>query len=505
MLSAFANCLKIPELRARIFFTLCVVVVVRLGSAIPCPGINTEILARYFHEMLSKQENTVVGLFNLFSGGALENCAVFTLGIIPYISASIMLQLMTAVVPSLGKLAREEGGRAKITQYTRYATIIICIFQGYFYAKQFEYPKTSQLFSGIDAITRQYGALVPHPGLAFEITTMLSLLAGTLMLMWLGEQITDKGIGNGISMVITINIVSRLPAALLQGWQMIYPPAGSQETELPAIALPMMLVFLFGVIAGTIAITQAQRKVTIQYAKHVRGNKVFGGQTSFLPLKVNYSGVMPIIFAQSILIVPAFTIKILPPANGNGFMVFLHEIADSMGRGGSLYYIIYISMIFFFSYFWVSFMFNPIQISEDVKRNGGFIPGVRPGPPTAEFLEYTMTRLTLAGAIFLAVLAILPGVANQLLHVPTLTSQFFGGTSLLIMIGVMLDTMRQMETFLLQRHYDGFLKKGRIRGRSAGPMPTPGQGHTADNANYVWLFAVIAILLIIGAIVSLAY
>jgi len=502
MLSAFANCLKIPELRARIFFTLCVVVVVRIGAAIPCPGINAHILALYFQQMVSKQENSVVGLFNLFSGGALENCAVFTLGIIPYISASIMLQLMTAVVPSLGKLAREEGGRAKITQYTRYATILICLFQGYFYAKQFENPKTSQLFSNIDAITSKYGALVPHPGLMFEFTTVLTLLAGTLLLMWLGEQITDKGIGNGISMVITINIVSRLPAALLQGWQMISPPAGAPPTEsLPAIALPMMCLFLFAVIAGTIAITQAQRKITIQYAKQVRGNKVYGGQTSFLPLKVNYSGVMPIIFAQSILIVPAFTIKILPP----GTPTWLQDVANSMGRGGSLYYVFYIAMIFFFSYFWVSFMFNPIQISEDVKRNGGFIPGVRPGAPTAEFLEYTMTRLTLAGAIFLAILAILPMGAQNLAHVPVLTSQFFGGTSLLIMIGVMLDTMRQMETYLLQRHYDGFLKKGRIRGRTTGPLAAPGQGQTSDTGNYVWLFVVIAILLIIGAVVSLAY
>ena len=501
MLSAFANCFKIPELRQRIIFTLCVVVVVRIGAAIPCPGINTEILARFFHEMLSKQENTVVGLFNLFSGGALENCAVFTLGIIPYISASIMLQLMTAVVPSLGKLAREEGGRQKITQYTRYATIVICVFQGYFYAKQFENPKTSQLFSGIEAITSKYGALVPHPGAMFEFTTVVSLLAGTLLLMWLGEQITDKGIGNGISMVITINIVSRLPAALLQGYQMIHPPAGvSNGPELPEIVLPMMLLFLFSVIAGTIAITQAQRKVTIQYAKQVRGNKIYGGQTSFLPLKVNYSGVMPIIFAQSILIVPAFMSKILPM----GTPQWVRDLGDSLVNG-PLHYIFYIAMIFFFSYFWVSFMFTPLQISEDVKRNGGFIPGVRPGSPTAEFLEYTMTRLTLAGAVFLAVLAILPMGAQQLAHVPPLTSQFFGGTSLLIMIGVMLDTMRQMETYLLQRHYDGFLKKSRIRGRSTGPMTVPGQGHTADGGNYIWLFVVIAVLLIIGAIVSLAY
>jgi preprotein translocase subunit SecY len=316
--------------------------------------------------------------------------------------------------------------------------------------------------------------------------------------MWLGEQITDKGIGNGISMVITINIVSRLPAALLQGWQMIHPPAGSTGTELPEIVYPMMLLFLFAVIAGTIAITQAQRKVTIQYAKQVRGNKVYGGQTSFLPLKVNYSGVMPIIFAQSILIVPAFMIKILP----GGSPQWLLDFADSL-TNGSLHYIFYVGMIFFFSYFWVSFMFNPIQIAEDVKRNGGFIPGVRPGAPTAEFLEYTMTRLTLAGAVFLAVLAILPMAAQRGAHVPVLTSQFFGGTSLLIMIGVMLDTMRQMETYLLQRHYDGFLKKGRIRGRSSGNVPAPGQGQAVDSGKYVWLFVGIAILLIVGAVVSL--
>jgi preprotein translocase subunit SecY len=500
MLSAFANCFKIPELRQRIIFTLCVIVVVRIGAAIPCPGINTEILARFFHSVIAKDpNNTVVGLFNLFSGGALENCAVFTLGIIPYISARIMLQLMTAVVPSLSKLAREEGGRQKITQYTRYATILICLVQGYFTARQFENPKASQLFQGIDAITSKYGPLVSHPGLTFEFTTVVSLLTGTLLLMWLGEQITDKGIGNGISMVITINIVSRLPAALGQGWLMIRPTAGSTgDSPIPVIVFPMMLLFLFAVIAGTIAITQAQRKVTIQYAKQVRGNKVYGGQTSFLPLKVNYSGVMPIIFAQSILIVPAFMIKILPI----GAAPWARDFADSL-TNGSLHYIFYVAMIFFFSYFWVSFMFNPIQIAEDVKRNGGFIPGVRPGSPTAEFLEYTMTRLTLAGAIFLAILAILPMAANRGAHVPVLTSQFFGGTSLLIMIGVMLDTMRQMETYLLQRHYDGFLKKGRIRGRSSANVPVLGQGQAVDSGKYVWLFAGIALLLIVGAVVSL--
>lgn len=388
MLSAFANCFKIPELRARIIFTLCVVVAIRIGAAIPCPGVNTEILAHFFKETIAKDpNNSVIGLFNLFSGGALENCAVFTLGIIPYISASIMLQLMTAVVPSLGKLAREEGGRQKITQYTRYATIAICLVQGYFYAGQFEHPEHSQLLSGIASVTKEYGPLVPYPGLMFEFTTIISLLTGTLLLMWLGEQITDKGIGNGISMVITINIVSRLPAALLQGWQMLVPPAGSNATPIAPIVVIPLLFFLFAVIAGTIAITQAMRKVTIQYAKQVRGNKVYGGQTSFLPLKVNYSGVMPIIFAQSILLVPAFMIQILPI----GTHPWAVSLANSLTRG-SLHYTIYVLMIFFFSYFWVSFMFNPLQISEDVKRNGGFIPGIRPGAPTADFLDYTMTR-----------------------------------------------------------------------------------------------------------------
>ncbi len=497
MLSAFANCFKIPELRQRILFTLAVVVVVRIGAAIPCPGVNTAVLAKYFHDIVSKDpNNSVIGMFNLFSGGALENCAVFTLGIIPYISASIMLQLMTAVVPSLGKLAREEGGRQKITQYTRYATIAICLVQGYFYAGQFEHPEHSQLLAQISAVTGQFGPLVPYPGFIFEFTTMISLLTGTLLLMWLGEQITDKGIGNGISMVITINIVSRLPAGLLQGWQMLVPPTGSGKDPQPLLIIPLIF-FLFAVIAGTIAITQAMRKVTIQYAKQVRGNKVYGGQSSFLPLKVNYSGVMPIIFAQSILLVPAFMIQILPI----GQHPWARELSDSLNRG-TLYYVVYVAMIFFFSYFWVSFMFNPTQIAEDVKRNGGFIPGIRPGNPTADFLEYTMTRLTLAGAIFLAVLAILPSAAQHYVGVPMLTAQFFGGTSLLIMIGVMLDTMRQMETYLLQRHYDGFLKKGRIRGRSSNPAAL-GQGHAMAESNYVWLFVILAILAIGGVILSL--
>ncbi len=294
MFSAFFNCFKIPELRHRIIFTLCVIVVVRIGAAIPCPGVNTEILTKYFQSIIEKDpNNSVIGLFNLFSGGALENCAVFTLGIIPYISASIMLQLMTAVIPSLSKLAREEGGRQKITQYTRYATIVICLVQGYFYARVFEHPDQSQLLPGIGPIIQKYGDLVSSTGVVFEITTMVSLLSGTLLLMWLGEQITDKGSATASRWSSPSTSFPACPPPCSMAGRSSSPPRlPPAAPSIRSSPFPMMLVFLFGVIAGTIAITQAMRKITINYARQVRGNKVYGGQ-SFLPLKVNYSASCP--------------------------------------------------------------------------------------------------------------------------------------------------------------------------------------------------------------------
>ncbi len=495
MFSAFTNCFKIPELRQRILFTLCLIVVVRLGAAIPCPGVNPVVLGKFFQTIVDKNsEASVIGLFNLFSGGALENCALFSLSIMPYISASIMMQLMTAVFPVLGKLAREEGGRQKINQYTRLMTVALCLFQGYVLAVGFEKPGSIPFLHGIDRVIEELGMpLVQNPGWLFRFTTVINLTAGTMLLMWLGDQITDKGIGNGTSIVITVGIVARLPAALVQAWQK-FNPLNPNEAGMPPIMLVLLIFFLLAVIAATIAMTQAMRKIPVQYAKQVRGNRVYGGQSSFLPLKVNYAGVMPIIFAQSILIFPSTIISLFPDSP------FTRGASAALASGG-LHNFLTALMILFFSYFWVATQFNPVQISDDLKRYGGFVPGVRPGQSTADFLEYSMSRLTLAGAFFLVVLAILPMAVQGMLNVPNITAQFFGGTSLLIMIGVVLDTMRQMETYLLQRHYDGFLKKGKIRGRSTAGVTTGASSLSSDAA--VWLYAVIGLLVIAGMAISL--
>jgi preprotein translocase subunit SecY len=496
MLQALINCFKIPELRQRIIFTLALVVVVRIGASIPCPGINPLVLGEFFKQVIDSQDQgSVIGLFNLFSGGALENCAIFSLTIMPYISASIVMQLATGVIPSLGKMVREEGGRQKITQYTRIGTLILCVVQGYLLAVSFENPANIPIFSGIDQVIQRMGPLVPEPGIAFRVMTVITLTAGTMFLMWIGEQITDKGIGNGISLIITVGIVARLPAALVAGWQVFVPPAGSGQEPISPFVLFLLLAFLFAVIASTIALTQAVRKVSVQYAKQVRGNRVYGGQTSFLPLKVNYAGVMPIIFASAILLFPASILGFLFPGSPTANKI------SAMLATGWLHYALYAGMIFFFSYFWVAMVFNPIQIADDMKRHGGFIPGVRPGETTAQFLDYSMTRLTFAGAIFLTVLAVLPMVVQNFLGIPSITAQFFGGTGLLIIVGVMLDTMRQAETYLLQRHYDGFLRKGKIKGRTTTAM---GGGTNAISERQIaWLLVIIAVIALAGVVLSI--
>ena len=495
MLSAFANTLKVPELRARILFTLAVIVVVRLGAQITSPGVNAAVLHEWFRNQVDNQQSgSVVALFNIFSGGALENCAIFSLGIMPYISASIMLQLLGAVIPSLAKLQREDGGRQKISQYTRYATVVLCIFQGYLLAKSFENPAGSLNFlPGITTTEQRMGLSLVHEGmrgLGFEIITVISMLAGTMLLMWLGDQITERGIGNGISLIITIGIVARLPAALIQAWHTFVPASGKGASPLILVA---MVAFFVIVIASIIAITQAQRKISVTYARRVVGRKEYRGGTQTLPLKLNYAGVMPIIFGQSLLIFPSTIIN----------MIFRNSpTAQSLAANlasGWMHYTLYAIMIFFFSYFWVAMMFQPNQIAEDLKKNGGYIPGVRPGKPTAEFLDYTMSRLTFAGAMFLIVIAILPQVFSQMLHVPYITAQFFGGTSLLIIVGVILDTMRQIETHLLQQHYDGFLRKGRIKGGSGfGATRNINQGEPAKQTTMVMLCVGAALLLIGG-------
>lgn len=497
MFSAFANSFKIPELRQRIIFTLALLVVARIGAAIPCPGINPAILGEYFRTVVEQQQQgNIVGLLNLFSGGALRNCAIFSLTIMPYISASIIMQLAKGVIPQLNKMSREEGGQQKITQYTRMGTLLLCLVQGYLLAVTFENPESFPVLAGIGDVIAAMGPLVPDPGWGFRLTTVVTLTAGTMLMMWLGEQITDKGIGNGISLIITVGIVSELPAALLAGWNVFNPPAGSGQEPVSPVVLVLLIAFLFSVIAATIMITQAMRKVAVQYARQVRGNKVFGGASSFLPLKVNYAGVMPIIFANAILLFPATIVSMLFPGS-----VTANSIASAMTEGW-MYYFFTGLMIFFFSYFWVAMVFNPTQIADDMKRNGGFIPGVRPGEPTARFLDFSMTRLTFAGAVFLTVLAILPMVVSRFMGVPMITAQFFGGTGLLIIVGVMLDTMRQTETFLLQRHYDGFLKKGKIRGRNFGGA-TSSQGPSVSEDRIVWLLVLIGIIVVGGVVASL--
>src|SRR5437588_8734683 len=441
MVSAFLNSVKIPELRRRILFTLAIVVIVRLGAAITTPGVNQAVIQEWFRTSLTeKQGGNIAALFNLFSGGALENCAIFSLGIMPYISASIMMQLLTAVIPQLGRLAKEDGGRQKIMQYTRYATVALCAVQAYLLAISFQHPESYQtMLPGITDVTHRLGIdLVENLGMSFRIITVISLTTGTLFLMWLGDQITERGIGNGLSLIITVGIVARLPAALAQAWKTFVPTEAGASQVNPAI-LVLMVAFLFVVIAAVITITQGVRKISVQYAKRVVGRKMYGGQSTFMPLKVNYAGVMPIIFAWALLLFPTTIVGFLFPHSA-----LAKRITDAMASGWP-HYVLIAAMIFFFSYFWVATQFQPAQIADDLKKHGGYIPGVRPGKPTADFLDYTMTRLTFAGAVFLTLVAVLPSLLSQGLHVPQITAQFFGGTSLLIIVGVMLDTMRQVE------------------------------------------------------------
>jgi preprotein translocase subunit SecY len=460
MFSAFTNSLKIPELRSRIFYTLALLFVARVGCAIPLPGIDPIPLQVFFKQQSGGISGAMIGLYSMFTGGALLKGAVCSLGIMPYISASIIFQLMTAIVPSLVRLQQEgDVGRQKITQYTRYATVVICIVQGTLTILALENP--AKLFPGYDVAT--YGNIVTVGHAGFLITSVIYLTAGTMLMMWLGEQITQRGIGNGVSLLITVGILATMPGAAAQTYQIFFGPIGTNSGHGTPLAVLMILLF-FAVTMGIIMVVQGQRKIPVQYAKRVVGNKVMGGQSSFLPLKVNYSGVMPVIFAQAILLFPQ---QIMSQLGAAFNLRFLSEFSVNLLRGHWTYYVGNAILILFFSYFWVSVMFKPIQIADDLKKYGGYIPGVRPGEPTAQFLDFIMTRLTLAGAIFLTVIAVMPDILLFELNVPSRVAYFFGGTGMLITVGVILDTMRQIETFLLQRHYDGFLKKGRIRARSA--------------------------------------
>ena len=464
--NTFSNCFKIPELKSRILFTMLVLAICRLAAVTHIPGLDGARLAAFF-EAHSRGSNSLLGLYSMFSGGAMENCAIGALGIMPYISATIIVQLLTAVYPPWSKLAREDGGRTKLIQFGRYLTVLLCVIQGAVMAVSWEHPESIFRDASIGRLVLYGSSYIWW----YRLQTVLILTTGTMLLMWLGEQITDRGIGNGVSLIISVNILARLPAAV-QGLHDMFFAAHGTEAQMNfghAIALLLLLV---GVIAGIIALTQAQRKIPVQYAQRAVGRKVYSGGTSFMPLRVNYSGVMPIIFAQAILMFPQqiFTMGGQNLSGSQNPIVrnigeFLSKLAVVLHERSFFYLAVYSLMILFFSYFWVATQFNELQIADDLKKNGGYIPGVRPGQATSEYLHNTMSRITLAGAVFLLVIAVIPQILSFQMSIPYQVAQFFGGTSMLIVVGVLLDTMRQMESHLLMRHYDGFLKKGRLRGR----------------------------------------
>ncbi len=499
MISAFANTWKIPELRDRILFTLAMVVIIRLGVFVPLPGVDTHIIDLFVKKLSTSDGGQTTGaqigvLLNVFSGGGLTKMGIFALGIMPYISASIMLQLMTAVVPKLSRLSKEDGGREKINQYTRFVTIAIALVQGFLLAKSLQYPERLPFLQGIGEIIREHGQLVPDYDLGFVMMTVLTIVAGTMFLMWIGDQITERGIGNGISLIITINIISSIPAVMVQAWDTFV--VNSDGNPYKVLILVFLFVFLIFVIAATISITQAQRRIAVQYARRVSGRREMAGSTQYLPLKVNYAGVMPIIFATAILSLPPTILgQMFPNAN---WAITLREV---LAPDSFWFYLISGSMIFFFSFFWVATMFNPSEIAENLKRGGGYVPGVRPGKPTSDFLDYTMTRLTFAGSIFLTLIFMMPFFVALTLGLPpySLITSFFGGTSLLILVGVLLDIMRQVETHLLQRHYDGFLRKGKIKGRNKRIQQNKGGSKKSSNG-VIYLWTVIALVVIIAVV-----
>ena len=455
--TTLGNCFKIPELKSRILFTILLLAVCRLTAFVVIPGIDGRALAKFFAE---NSQGGLLVMYNTFAGGATGNCAISALGIMPYISATIIIQLLTAVWPKLSKLAREEGGRTKIIQYGRYLTVLLCIGQGWYFAHNWLTPEAS--FRGFQG---QLVVLENH--FLYYFVTITVMTAGTMLLMWIGEQITDRGIGNGVSLVITIGILARLPNAVQGAMDMFSSHGGNEAEHNFWTTAPVLLVLLVLVVGGVIAITQAQRKIPVQYASRMIGQKMYQGGTNYMPLRVNYSGVMPIIFAQSILMFPQPLFTNL--ANWTIKVPFLHELflgaARQFNYGTVAYLLIYSLMILFFSYFWVATQFNEIQIADDLKKNGGYIPGVRPGQGTSDYLHNAMSRITLAGALFLTIIATIPIILSRKMGVDQSVASFFGGTSILIAVGVLLDTMRQVESHLMMRHYDGFLKKGRVRGR----------------------------------------
>ena len=433
LIETIKNIFKIEELRKRILFTLSLILVYRFGSFVVIPGINPEALTDLQSQVSG---NGLLGLLNIFSGGAFSNASIFALGIMPYISASIVIQLLGIVVPYFQKLQKEgESGRRKINQWTRYLTIIVLLLQAPAY------------LANLHGTLQPYAFVLGPSSVLFTVSATIVLIAGTMFVMWLGEKITDKGIGNGISLIIMIGIVARLPHALLAEVNARFQTASGS-----AIMLILELVLLFLVFMATIALVQAVRKVPVQYAKRIVGNKQYGGVRQYIPLKMNAANVMPIIFAQALMFIPALF-------SGTAFAAAFSSMT------GFWYNFTLAVLVIAFTYFYTAIIINPQMMADDMKRNGGFIPGVKPGKQTVNYIDTIMTRITLPGSFFLAIVAILPALAMKFLGIQQSFAYFYGGTSLLIMVGVVLDTLKQIESYLLMRHYDGLMKTGRIQGR----------------------------------------
>lgn len=436
-LQSFQNVFKVPELKRRLLFTAAVLVAYRVGAHVPTPGIDGHALAQFFDQM----QAGLLGMVDLFSGGNLRRLSIFALGIMPYISASIILQLLTVVIPALERLAKEgEAGRKKITQYTRYGTLVLSAIQGLGIAY------------GLERMPTPTGAsIVPHPGWGFRLLTMLTLTAGTALIMWMGEQISEKGIGNGISLIIFAGIVVRLPSAVTASYTLIV------TGEMKLFVFLGLCVLMVAVTAAVVLMQEGQRKIPVQYARRVVGRRVYGGQSTHIPLRINTAGVIPVIFASSLILFPATLTNFMPHP-------WMRAIADALSPGRFTYTVLYMALIVFFAYFYTAIVFNPVDLADNMKKYGGFIPGVRPGKKTAEYIDHVLTRITLPGALFLALISVLPDFLIRWFNVPF----YFGGTSLLIVVGVALDTVRQMESHLLMRHYEGFLRRTRSRSGAFG-------------------------------------
>jgi len=429
----FANIGKIPELKRRIIFTLLMLAVYRVGCFIPTPGVDAEALMSFF----ARQQRTIFGLFDMFSGGALERLSVFALGIMPYISASIIMELLKVVIPTIDRLYKEgDAGIKKVKQYTRYGTLVIAAIQGL------------GISFALEGMGGAEGTVVLNPGWSFRLMTVLTLTSGTAFIMWLGEIITERGIGNGISLIIFAGIVARLPSAIINTFQLI------KTGELPFIVMIFLVAVMVGVVAVIVFVERAQRRIPVQYARRVVGRRMFGGQTTHLPLKVNVSGVIPPIFASSLLMFPATLGSFIENEKIRYFF-------DLVSPGFWLHEVLYVILIIFFCYFYTAVTFNPVDVADNLKKWGGYIPGLRPGKPTADYIDRILTRITLGGALYVAAVCVLPTILVSRFNVPF----YFGGTALLIVVGVAMDTMGQIESHMLTRHYEGFMKKriGRVR------------------------------------------